>query len=130
MQVSLFHESINDALREVVAALGGTKKIGALMRPEKSPDEAARWVSDCLNADRREKFNPEHVLWLLREGRKIGCHAAMNFIAQDAGYSAQPIEPRDEMAELQRQYIEAAKNMGKLADRIERMQTTTLKAVA
>lgn len=71
MQQVLFHESLNDALREVVQTLGGTKKVGVLMRPEKSADEAARWISDCLNPDRREKFDPEQVLWLLREGRRV-----------------------------------------------------------
>lgn len=45
-----------------------------------------------------------------------------------AGYSVpSPIEPRDEMAELQREYIAAAKTMQKLAERIERVN---LKAVA
>lgn len=122
MQPALFHESLNDALRDVVQALGGTKKIGAMMRPEKTPDEAARWISDCLNPDRREKFDPEQVLWLLREGRKIGCHSGMHYLCAESGYSpAQPVEPKDELAELQRNFIEASKHLSHMADRIERI---------
>lgn len=122
MQHGLFHESLNDALREVVQALGGTKKVGCLMRPEKSADDAARWMSDCLNHDRREKFDPEQVLWLLREGRKVGCHSAMNYLTAECGYSqAQPVEPLDELAELQRQFIEASKSIHRMAERIEKI---------
>lgn len=122
MQQVLFHESLNDALRDVVQTLGGTKKVGTLMRPEKSPDEAARWINDCLNSDRREKFDPEQVLWLLREGRKIGCHSGMNFLCAESGYSAAlPVEPKDEVAELQRNFIEASKQLSRLAARIEQI---------
>lgn len=122
MQQVLFHESLSDAIRDVVQALGGTKKIGAMMRPEKTPDEAARWISDCLNPDRREKFDPEQVLWLLREGRKAGCHSCMHYLCVESGYSlAQPVEPKDELAELQRNFIEASKHLSRMAERIERI---------
>lgn len=129
-QYELIHESINDALREVVQALGGTKKVGATLRPDRPVDEAARWVSDCLNSERREKFDPEQVLWLLREGRKIGCHGAMYFIARESGYSAIPIEPQDELAELQRNFIEASKSMARMASRIEKLSGPNLREVA
>src|SRR5882672_4277568 len=102
-QPRLFHESINDALREVVQALGGAKKVGPAMRPEKTMDDAARWVLDCLNPDRRDRFNPDQVLWLLREGKKIDCHAAARFFMLEAGYSEPtPVDPtvqRDRLAD-------------------------------
>lgn len=53
-QPALFHESIIDALRELVQGLGGTKAVGARMRPEMPVDHAGRWLSDCLNDARRE----------------------------------------------------------------------------
>lgn len=118
-QYELIHESISDALREVVQALGGAKKVGATLRPDRPVAEAARWVSDCLNSERREKFDPDQVLWLLREGRAVGCHGAMSYIARDTGYSATPIEPQDEKAELQRQFILASKKLSGMAARIE-----------
>lgn len=131
-QPSLFHESINDALREIVQALGGTKKVGAMMRPQKLIDEAGRWVSDCLNPDRREKFDPEEVMFLLREARKIGVHTGINYVCADAGYSnPQPIEPEDERAKLMREFIEAQKLAKQNLDRMERMNAgSSIRAVA
>lgn len=124
-QYELIHESINDALREVVQAIGGAKRVGVMMRPEKMPDDAARWISDCLNAERREKFDPDQVMWLLREGRNIGCHSAMYFVGREAGYAVEAIEPLDEMAELQRKFIDASKGLSKMAERIEHLSKTT-----
>ena len=118
-QYELIHESINDALREVVQALGGTKKVGSLLKPDRTIDEASRWVSDCLNTERRERFDPDQVLWLLCAGCKIGCHGAMYYIARNAGYAATPVDPQDERADLQRQFIEATKHLSMMAARIE-----------
>ncbi|MDR0250210.1 MAG: hypothetical protein LBI35_02700 [Burkholderiales bacterium] len=119
MQSALFHENLNDALKEVVLTLGGTKRVGSMLWPEKSVDEAGRRLADCLNPERRDRLYPEQVLWLLREGRQADCHAAMHFICASAGYApAAPMTPEDEMAELQRQYIEAARTISQLAQRI------------
>lgn len=122
MQHELFHESLTDALRDLVRALGGTKKVGAAMRPEKMPDEAGRWLNDCLNAERREHLTPEQLQWLLREGRRIGCHAAMAYLNTDAGYGQPaPVEPADELAELQKQFISATKGLNQMLNRIEQI---------
>lgn len=122
-QPALFHESITDALREVVMMLGGTKSVGARMRPELSPDHAGRWLADCLNEDRRERINPDQVLWLVREGRKVGAHGLISFLCSEGGYAVPvPVDPEDERAKLQREYVEAARNMAKMAERIERLQ--------
>jgi hypothetical protein len=130
-QPPLFYESINDVLREIVHALGGTKKVGNLMRPQKTIDDAGRWVSDCLNPDRREKFDPDDTMWLLREARKVGCHAAINFICSDAGYSNPlPIEPEDELAQLQREFIESTKCLSRMASRIEQLSGGQIRSVA
>ena len=85
-------------------------------------DQAATWVRDCINPTRRERFTPEHVVWLLRAGRQAGVHSAMNFIAADAGYAAQPIEPEDERDQLRRDYIATVKMQQQIADRLERLE--------
>lgn len=119
---ALFHESLNDALREVVQAFGGFKKVGAAMRPEKSAEEAGRWIADALNPDRREHFDPDQVLWLLREGRAAGIHSAANFLMRESGYAdPTPIEPEDERARLQREFIAAAESVQIIADRLTRL---------
>ena len=102
-------------------ALGGSKKIGAAMRPELPVDQSAAWVRDCLNITRRERFTPAQVMWLLRAGRQAGVHLAMQFIAAEAWYCAPtPLEPDDERAELQREFIAAQERMAKLVSRMER----------
>lgn len=132
-QDPLFVESISEALKEVVKALGGAKKVGQMLKPAKPADEAGRWLMDALNSDRREKLDQDQIMWLLREARRIGCHVAMNFICDDCSYSrTTPIEPEDEKARLQREFIEASKHMARIAGRIEQMSApgSTLKSVS
>lgn len=128
-QESLFYESLYDALKEVVRVAGGAKHVGSLLWPSKTADAAGRLLLDCLNEDRPAKLSPEDVLFLLRLGRERSCHAAMNYLTRESGYSdPAPIEPEDERARLQREFIEAQKAMSRLADRME--QVGLLKAVA
>lgn len=131
MQLSLMHESLNDALREAVQALGGSKKLGAIMWPELPLDHASNKVRDCLNPDRRERFNPDQVLMIMRLARQAGSHALANYIMREAGYADPlPAEPEDEIARMQREFVEATKALGQLAARIESVQSTKLQRVA
>ncbi len=130
-QEPLFFDDIREALRHVVATLGGAKVVGSKMRPDLKPEHAARWLNDCLNGDRREHLHLDHLLQLLRMGREGGAHAAMTYLADDVGYKATPVEPADEHTELMRQYVSAAKAMGEIAKRIEAVeQRGALKAVS
>jgi hypothetical protein len=118
-QSFLFHESLADALKEVIAVAGGTKSVACKLWPEKTPDAAQRTLLDCLNENRPEKLSPEQVLFLMRLGREIGCHAAINYITRDSGYSDPlPIEPEDEKAKLMREFVAAQKAMSSIADRL------------
>ena len=122
-QSRLFSEDIYDALSDVVRALGGPKRVGALLKGDAvSAEDAGRWVKDCLNRNRRERFDPNELVFLLRKGREIGCHSAMNFLADEAGYERpKPLEPRDEMAELQRRYLDGVGELKAIAERMERL---------
>lgn len=82
--------------------MGGAKVVAASMRPDLSPDAAARWLKDCLNDSRREHLHPGHVMWLLRAGRAAGLHGAIAYLCREVGYSdPAPVEPEDERANLQ-----------------------------
>jgi hypothetical protein len=127
MTPSLFHESLADALRECIAVCGGSKDVGRLLWPEKAPDVAGRLLADCLNDAKREKLSPEQVLLILRLARERGCHAGMTFIARELGYAdPQPIEPEDERAKLQRDFIESTKALARMAQRIEQLERPTM----
>lgn len=120
-QPALFHDCIEDALREVVQACGGSKVVACKLWPEKTPDAAHRLLLACLNEDRPERLSPEHLILLLRMGRERGCHSAMAYVAGVCGYSAQPIEPEDERAALQRAFNESVRQQAELVARMERL---------
>ena len=93
-----------------------------MLKPEKTIHDAAVWVTDCLNPDRAAEFHPEHVMFLLREAARAGFHGAINFICADAGYAPPAIvEPQDEIARLQHEFIEQTKAATRNIERMERL---------
>ncbi len=113
-------DGINGALIECVRACGGSKQVGPQLWPEKTPDAAQRLLLSSLNEDRPEKLSPEQLALVLRMAKAKGCHAGINALCDALGYShPQPIEPKDEVAELQKQFIAATEAMQALAARME-----------
>lgn len=132
-QTKLLYDVL-DALGELVRALEGPKKVGPMLRPELPAEQAAQWVRDCLNANRREKFDPAQVMLLLKWGRARGYHTAMQFIAEDAGYSRPtPIDPQDEQARLVATIRHASEVLKTATERLEKVaalpQTSPVRAV-
>lgn len=122
-QSKLFITDIYDALGDLVRAAGGPKAVGQALKPEKPADDAAGWVKDCLNRNRREKFDAEHILWLLKKGREYGCHEPIGFICAQAGYTEPtPIEPETELAKLLREYVEMGQRLTSLQPKIEELR--------
>lgn len=121
-QDPLFCESLADALKAVIASRGGSKVVACKLWPEKTPDAAHRNLLDALNENRSEKLCPEQVMFLLRLGRDSGCHAAINYLCRECGYTdPHPIEPEDERAKLMREFIEAQKSFKHMAEKMERL---------
>ena len=119
-QIPLIIEDADDALRECVRALGGLKAVGARLRPDMEPDAAGRWLADSLNPSRRERLDWRQALVILREARKAGCHVGMHFIARDCGYAEPaPVDPEDETAALQREFLAGLKRQEQLAARLQ-----------
>lgn len=115
------YESINEALIDCVKAAGGSKQVGPQLWPEKTPDAAQRALLDCLNEERPSKLSPDQVLLVLRLARAKGHHDGIAFVLGDLGYQpTQPIEPRDEAAELQRQFMDVMNKAETLVQRMER----------
>lgn len=124
-------DSPNKALEAVVKALGGSKVVAPRLWPEKGVLEAQRLLCDCLSDDRPAKLDFAQVLFILRLARERGIHAGMHYIADSLGYSQpQPIDPRDELAELLRQSIEANAETQRRQERIERLLRPALGAAA
>lgn len=116
-------ESLNDELIALVKALGGSKVVGPMLWPEKMADAAQRLLLDCLNPDRPAHLTPEQMMLLLRKARQAGIHGAVEWMMGDLGYAKPvPIDPRDESAELQRQFIAATEQMAKMMSRMQALQ--------
>ena len=114
-------ESLNDALIDLVKALGGSKAVGAQLWPEKSIDAAQRHLLACLNDDKPERLTPDHLMLLLRLARQHGHHATLAHMLADLGYApTHPLQPRDESAELQRQFVESVKLQQQIVERMEK----------
>lgn len=121
MQLSLIHESYEDAIRDTVLALGGNKVVGSLLWPAMLADEAGKKLADTLNRDKREKLSLGELALIRREARKAGVHILASYECRDAGYAdPQPIAPEDEAAQLQREFIASVKALQAIQQRMAR----------
>lgn len=127
-QEPLFHEDLNGALGYVISALGGAKVVGSGLWPSMPADKAGRKVSDCLNDNHAQKFSLDDLLWILSEAKLKGVHSAMAFINEQVGYASPvPVEPEDQAAALQRDFIEAQRGMNTILKRMERLNLPGMK---
>lgn len=120
-QPQLFHETFSEALEDCVRALGGNKAVGSTLWPEKSIDDARRSLLDALNPERAQKLSPEQTLLIVSEAAKRGCLAGVAYVTRACRCAdPQPIEPENERAALQRQFVEQSKAMQQLFARMDR----------
>lgn len=131
MQMQLIHETITDAIREAINACGGNKQVGATLFPDLPVDQAAGRIRDCLNSDNRHRFMPEQIVLIARLARAAGNHAVMNYLAEELGYlKPAPVEPENQLAVLQREFVEATKSLHHMASRIEAISATSVRRAA
>lgn len=117
----LFYDSFEDAVKHVVALLGGAKEAGNLLWPTKDANAARTRLLDCLNPKEPDKLSPDEIVALARAGRDRGCHAIMHWLCGEAGYAAaNPVAPNDEAADLERQAIAAISSLDNIVRRFER----------
>lgn len=118
-QIPLFVEDYYEAIRATVQSLGGFKRVGADMKPDLAVDAAGRWLADCCNAEKREKLSPTELSYIRRVARQAGVHVLAAFEMRDAGYADPvPVEPEDERAALQRDFIQHTKAMEAMLKRL------------
>lgn len=97
-QVPLWHDCFEDALGAAVQALGGAKKVSALLWPvqaQQKPETAYTRVRACLNPDKAEKFSPDELLVLIRQAAEVGDHSIMRYIGREGRYEVTPLSPED-----------------------------------
>lgn len=119
-QNQLWHDTFEDALRAILDAAGGPKKVAADLWPSKSLSDAHRRLLHCLDPERDQKLSLDELVWLMAKGREVGCHTAMAYIARACGYAdSVPVDPEDERAELQRAFLESVKAQKDILKRME-----------
>lgn len=118
-QERLFHDSLEDALEDVIHALGGPKRVAGELWPSREPRHAAILLRHCLNPERAEKLALDELMWMLKAAAEKDCHVAAHFIARACGYrEPEKLNPEDEKARLQREFIAAQQELSRLAARI------------
>lgn len=122
-QGNLFPEDFLDALRDTAKAYGSIEAAAVELFPNKTRAAARSWLSDCLNPDRPAKLCPEETLRLMQLGREAGCHSAMYYLADIAGYErpqvATPKSPKQQLLEKQAEHMKAAAKLQEQIDRLD-----------
>ena len=94
------------ALGRAVAAIGEPQDVAVELNPIKwksEPDAGGRWVSHCMDPDRREKFSLREVAHIFRRAAETGDHSGFEQFAALCGYDATPVIPEALLADaLQR----------------------------
>jgi len=130
MQPALFYDDIYDAIRDVVQAAGGPKKVGLALWPDKSQQMAHTHLLNCMDRNRPEKFSPTQLMMLCKLGRQHDCHAMMAYINAETGYEPpKPLRPEDEREKLQRQVVAAADSLKESLARLERLTQTPVQLI-
>jgi hypothetical protein len=123
-QQSLWHDTLEDAIRSAVDALGGPKRVGADLWPSRRLPEAARLLNHALDVDRPEKLSLGEVELIGRLAREAGCHTIATYLMRAWGYQdPQPVEPVDELAELQRAFMASVDQQKQILQRLEQLQS-------
>ena len=123
-QPRLFHESLHDAVKDDVRAIGGTKVVAGRLRPEMPVDHATRWLLDCMNPDRREKLDGDQLVLVMRWAREFGSFATAQYVMQQAGFERpRPLNREQEKASLQERFLDGVKALERISKRIESLET-------
>ncbi|CAN7168227.1 hypothetical protein LJR118_000277 [Acidovorax sp. LjRoot118] len=123
MNDPLLYEDELDAARDAVKHLGGAKKVGPMVWPDKTPEAASRYLLDCLNVSRAERLSPSQLLLLMRLAREVGFHGLAAYIMREAGYAPPiPVEPQTEAEVLSRRLESMLGEFANITGRLERLQ--------
>ena len=123
MQADLpFYEGPEDALRAAVQALGGAKKVGAMLWPDKGVDNASRLLLDCINTSRAEKLELSQIMRIFALAKECGCHGPFAWFAGEVGYDAKPITKAEEVDRLTTVVEQSTKTLAAALSALERIQ--------
>ena len=117
-----FFEGPEEALRAAVQHLGGAKKVGPMLWPDKTIDAAGRQLLDGLNPGRPEKLDISQVMFILSRAKEAGYHAAFAWLANEMGYDSRPITRAEEVDRLTSVIESASAQLANALSTLERVQ--------
>jgi hypothetical protein len=130
-QEQLFYESDLDALRDDVAACGGSKVVGQWFWPDKMLETARNAVNDRLNSEKRDRFTEGQVRLIVRKAKEArGFSAWLNYTCDETGFERpKPRNPKEEAISLMERAEALARESRKVADALERLSRAPLAVV-
>lgn len=131
-QPPLFVETIYDALRSIVAHIGGPKAAGHALRPDMPLEDARVWILNCCNPERPEKFDATQIIMLFRLAREAGWHVAKHYFDAETGYvPSEPADPKVEQEKLVATIEHATQELHRAVDALDKLRGRgSLKAIA
>lgn len=123
MQTDLpFYEGPEDALRAAVQALGGAKKVGPMLWPDKGVDNSSRLLLDCINPGRAEKLELSQIMRVFGLAKESGCHGPFAWFAGEIGYDTKPITRAEEVDRLTTVIEQSSKTLAAAIATLERVK--------
>lgn len=126
--MKLFYDDEFDALAQTISNSEKTlKECAHYLRPDLKPDSAYAWLKECLNpkGDTRLKFG--QIISLCRFCERFD---ALFYMADECQHERPTRKnPEDELAALQRTYIESVQLQRRIADRLEKLTQAPLASV-
>jgi len=122
-QTELWHDSWEEALKDVVHVLGGPKKVGATLWPSKNPQDAGRYLNHCLDPERNEKLSLHEIEWLMREGSKASMHTSMTYLSRRCQYEdPKPVTKEHQITSIRKEVLSMGKGLRLALDRLEKLE--------
>jgi hypothetical protein len=119
-QTELFYDTLFDAIGADIAAAGGYKTVAGKLWPHEPIETTTARLRNGINTEQAQKLCPTEVLAIKRLAHEVGSTATIDYEAQQLGYQVTWVNPKDEGDRLRREFIENAKAMQRLAERIQR----------
>jgi len=112
-----FYESAEDATHSaILASRLPLKEVAAVLWPALKTDSAHARLRGSLNTDRPEKLTADEHIFIANHCQQFHF---LHYTAQQCHHSQPvPVDPDDEKAELQKQFIRSVTELRQLAGRI------------
>lgn len=123
-QKPLFYDDWRDALRAAISDSGKEwKQVANHLWPSMKMDSAYAKLKNCLSDVGDEKLGVGEALEIMRF---CGEFDLLYYLADETSHDRPATRaPIDEMAELQREYIASARELKRIAERIERVRVAS-----